>query len=71
MTTPAIQALRITQDSFTIRWKARGYVERIGWLEAWGISLVTAMEALQQLAAQRVAQREDGEADPDREAPLP
>jgi hypothetical protein len=71
MTTPEIQALGITQDSFTMRWKARGYVDGLGWREAWGDSLVNAMEALQALAAQRMAQREDGEADPDREEPLP
>jgi hypothetical protein len=54
MTPPEIQALGIVQDSFTTRWKARGYVDGIGWLEAWGKSLVDAMEALQALAAQRV-----------------
>jgi hypothetical protein len=30
-------------------------VEDIGWLEAWGTSLIGAMEALKALAAQRVA----------------
>jgi hypothetical protein len=54
----------------TRRWHATGYVEGLGWLEAWGTSLVTAMEALQQLAAQRVAELENHEADTDRkEAP--
>jgi hypothetical protein len=62
MTPPEIESLGITQDSFTMRWKARGYVEGIGWLEAWGESLVTALEALKALAAQRVAEREAGEA---------
>jgi hypothetical protein len=69
MNVPEIQALGITQDHFTGRWQARGYVEGIGWLEAWAESLVAAMEALQQLAAQRMEQREDGQADPDREEP--
>jgi hypothetical protein len=71
MTSPEIQALGITQDSFSGRWKARGYVDGLSWLEVWAENLVTAMEALQALAAQRVAQREDGEADPDGEEPLP
>ena len=31
----------------------------MGWLEAWGTTLITAMEALQVLAAQRVAQQEE------------
>ena len=56
MTTPTIQAFGVTQDSFSGRWKARGYVEGLGWLEAWGTSLPDAMEALQALAAQRVAE---------------
>jgi hypothetical protein len=71
MTSPEIQALGITQDSFSGRWKARGYVDGLSWLEVWAENLVTAMEALQALAAQRVAQREDGEVDTDREEPLP
>jgi hypothetical protein len=33
----------------------------VGWLEAWGTSLIEAMEALQALAAQRVVQQEQGE----------
>ena len=57
MTTPKIQALSIRQEPFSQRWKARGYVEGVGWLEAWGKSLIEAMEALQVLAAQRVAER--------------
>jgi hypothetical protein len=69
MTPPKIQGLGITQDGFTGRWRARGYVEGLGWLEAWGRSLVAAMEALQALAAQRVAEIEDHEADTDREEP--
>jgi hypothetical protein len=67
--TPEIQALGITQEGAPTRWRARGYVEGLGWLEAWGTSLVAAMGALQRLAAQRVAQLEDHEADTDREEP--
>jgi hypothetical protein len=51
MTTPKIQALGITQEWWGTSWKARGYVEGVGWLEARGTSLVEAMEALQALAA--------------------
>jgi hypothetical protein len=40
------------------RWKATGYVEGVGWLEAWGESLIEAMEALQALAGQRMAEQE-------------
>ena len=58
MTTPKIQALGITQEGAPTRWKATGAVEGIGWLEAWGTSLIDAMEALQALAAERVAQQE-------------
>jgi len=57
MTTPKVQALGITQESFSTRWKATGYVDGVGWLEAWGKSLIEAMEALQALAAERVAQQ--------------
>jgi hypothetical protein len=60
MTTPEIQALGVTQDSFTMRWQARGYVEGIGWLEAWGTDLPTALAALQALAARRVAEAAEG-----------
>jgi hypothetical protein len=70
MNIPEIQALGIVQDHFTARWRASGYVEGLGWLEAWGTSLVAAMEALQKLAAQRVAELENHEADTDREEPL-
>jgi hypothetical protein len=52
---PQIQALGITQEGALTRWKATGYVEGIGWLEVWGTSLITALEALQALATQRVA----------------
>jgi hypothetical protein len=69
MKPPTIQALGIVQEGWTMRWQATGYVNGIGWLEAWGTSLVTAMEALQHLAAQRVAQLEGNEADTDTEEP--
>ena len=52
MNTPEIRALGIVQDSYTMRWKARGEVEGVGWLEAWGSTLVEAMEALQAKARQ-------------------
>jgi hypothetical protein len=58
MTTPKIQVLGITQHWSTTTWKAIGYVEGLGWLEAWGRSLTDAMEALHALAAQRVAEQE-------------
>jgi hypothetical protein len=51
---------RIVEEGSPTRWKATGYVEGVGWLEAWGTSLVAAMEALQALAAQRVAEEKDG-----------
>jgi hypothetical protein len=55
---PEIQALRVTQEGAPTRWLAKGYVEGIGWLEAWAESLVAAMEALQVLAAQHGVQQE-------------
>jgi hypothetical protein len=58
MTPPKIQALGITQEWSATRWKATGDVDGIGWLEAWGTSLIGAMEALRALAAQRVAEQE-------------
>jgi hypothetical protein len=57
VTTPKIHALGITQPWSPTRWKVTGHVDGIGWLEAWGTSLIAAMEALQALAAQRVAQQ--------------
>ncbi len=64
MSTPKIQGLGIVQDGSPTRWKATGYVEGLGWLEAWGATLSEAMEVLRALAAQRVAERgkEDGHA---------
>jgi hypothetical protein len=64
---PEIQALWVTQEGAPTRWKATGYVDGVGWLEAWGTSLIGAMEALHVLAAQRVAQPADHEAGTDRE----
>mgnify|MGYP003288545423 CR=1 FL=1 len=57
MNRPKLRGLGITQDGFTMRWKARGHVEGVGWLEAWGHTLVEAMEALHREAAERVAER--------------
>jgi hypothetical protein len=63
MTPPKIQALGIIQDWSATRWKATGYVEGVGWLEARGKSLIEAMEMLQALAAMRVTKRSDGSPD--------
>jgi hypothetical protein len=54
MTAPKIQALGITQEGSTTRWRATGYVAGVGWLEAWGPSLIEAMETLQALAEKRM-----------------
>ena len=56
MTPPKIQALGVTQEWSGTSWKATGYVDGVGWLEAWGPSLITAIKALQALAARRVAE---------------
>jgi hypothetical protein len=67
MTPPTIQALGVTQERSPTRWRATGSVEGIGWLEAWGPSLIGALEALQTLATQRAAETADGvEAPPER-----
>jgi hypothetical protein len=58
MTTPKIQALGIRQLWSPTSWHASGYVEGVGGLDAWGTSLIDAMEALQALATQRVAAQE-------------
>ena len=58
MTAPKIEALGIVQDGSPHRWKASGHVEGVGWLEARGPTLIAAMEALQALAAKRVAEEE-------------
>jgi hypothetical protein len=52
---PKIQALGIVQQGSLTSWKATGYVEGVGWLEAWGSTLVEAMEALQQEAERIIA----------------
>jgi hypothetical protein len=59
MAAPKLQALGIMQQGSPTRWKASGYVDGVGWLEAWGPTLIEAMEALQALAAQRTGQKED------------
>ncbi len=59
MTPPKIQGLGITQEGTPTRWRATGYVQGLGWLEAWGPSLPTALTALQALAMQRVAEMEE------------
>jgi hypothetical protein len=56
MNPPTIQALAITQAWGPTRWRATGYVEGVGRLEAWGPSLLDALHALQALAAERVAE---------------
>jgi hypothetical protein len=63
MTPPKIQALGITQEGSPTRWRATGYVEGVGWLEVWGTSLIGAMETLQALAAQRMAEDHEGKED--------
>ena len=63
MALPTIQALGVTQEGSPARWRATGTVEGVGWLEAWGTSLIGALEALQALAAQRVAEACKGEED--------
>jgi hypothetical protein len=57
MAPPKIQALGITQQWSTTSWKASGSIDGVGWMEAWGTSMIDAMEALQALAAQRIADR--------------
>jgi hypothetical protein len=63
MNTPKIHGLGIMQDGSPTRWKATGEVEGVGWLEAWGSTLVEAMEALHALAARRVAENRSKEED--------
>jgi hypothetical protein len=69
MNIPKIQALGITQEGSCTRWKASGYVDGGGWLEALGTTLIDAMEALQALAAQHVAERGAEEGPRDGAAP--
>jgi hypothetical protein len=63
MNTPKIRALGIVQDSSPTRWKAIGEVQGIGWLEAWGTSLIDALKALQARAADMA--REQGTTEED------
>jgi hypothetical protein len=63
MSTPNIREFGVVQDSFTTRWKATGEVEGVGWLEAWGTTLVEAMEALQACAAEIVTEKGTEEED--------
>jgi hypothetical protein len=56
MTTPTIQALGITQEGAPTRWKATGYVEGVGWLQAWSTSLIGAMEVAEASEVRRVWQ---------------
>jgi hypothetical protein len=48
-----------------MRWKARGEVEGVGWLEAWGSILVEAMEALQAKAATVISEKRPQKAEAD------
>jgi hypothetical protein len=57
MRTPNIRGLGVVQDSFTMRWKATGEVEDISWLEAWGSTMVEALEALQTRVATLMAEK--------------
>jgi hypothetical protein len=57
MSTPNIRGLGIIQDGFTNRWKATGEVAGLDWLEAWGATLVEAMEALQTQAARMAMEK--------------
>jgi hypothetical protein len=54
MTPPKIQALGIVQDGWTMRWRATGYAAGIGWLEAWGPSLISALEVCRGMFGRRV-----------------
>jgi hypothetical protein len=63
MNTPKIQGIGMVQDGSPTRWKATGEVEGVGWLEAWGSSLVEALEALQALAARIGAEKRQQEED--------
>jgi hypothetical protein len=56
--TPRTRALGVVYEPMWQRWRASGDVEGIGWLEAWGRTLIEAMEAWQAKAAKRVAEEE-------------
>ena len=51
MNTPKIRGLGIVQHGSLTRGQATGYGEGIGWIEAWGTTLIERMEALQARAA--------------------
>ena len=53
------------QEGPPTRWKAAGYFAGVGWLKTWGTSLIGALEALQVLAMQRVAEQAEMEEDQD------
>jgi hypothetical protein len=57
MSTPKIQGLGVVQEGSPTRWKASGDVEGIGWLEAWGTSLVDALMALQARATEMAREK--------------
>lgn len=57
MNPPKIRGLKIVQEGSPTRWKATGEVEGIGWLEAWGTSLVDALTALQTCAAEMAREK--------------
>jgi hypothetical protein len=61
MSPATIQALGITQERSPQSWKATGHVEGVGWLGAWGKSLIKVVEVLQALAVERVAEQEEEE----------
>jgi hypothetical protein len=63
VSTPKIRGLGIVQDGFTKRWRATGEVEGLGWLEAWGSTLIEAMETLQALAAKMEGEKDTEEGD--------
>jgi hypothetical protein len=58
MILPTIKGIGITQQRSATSWKATGEVESIGWLEAWNISLIEALEAIQALAAQYITEQQ-------------
>jgi hypothetical protein len=68
MTPPTIQALGITREWAGTSWQATGDVEGLGWLAARGPSLITALAARQALAAQRMAEQAEREAEDQDEA---
>jgi hypothetical protein len=57
MSPAKIQALGITQEGSSTRWRATVDVDGVGWQAAWGTSLIEAIEALPALTAHRIAER--------------